>query len=44
MEEGEDKEGKKKQRRKEIAMGREGFPMAEPALLAMQQLAAVRCN
>jgi hypothetical protein len=41
MEEGEDKEGKKKQRRKEIAMGREGFPMAEPTLLAMQQLASI---
>jgi hypothetical protein len=35
------KEGKKK---KKISVGKEGFPGAGPALLAVQQVAAIRCN
>jgi hypothetical protein len=40
MEEGEEKERKKKK----IAMGEEGFLGVGPALLAVQCVAAVRCN
>jgi hypothetical protein len=43
MEEGEEKERKKK-RRKKITVGKDHFPGAGPALLAMQQVAAVWCN
>jgi hypothetical protein len=33
-----------KKRKKKITVGEEGFPRAGPALLAVQQVAAVRCN
>jgi hypothetical protein len=36
------REGKKKETK--IAMGKEPFPRAGPTLLAVQQVAAVRCN
>jgi hypothetical protein len=39
---GRRREGKKKE--KKIAVGEEGFPRAGPALLAVQWVAAVRCN
>jgi hypothetical protein len=42
MEEGEKKE--RKEERKKIPMGKEGFPGAGPSLLAVQWVAAVRCN
>jgi hypothetical protein len=42
MEKGEEKERKKKRRK--IAVGMEGFPGAGTALLAVHQVAAVRCN
>jgi hypothetical protein len=35
---------RRKERRKKIGMGKEGFPRAGPALLAVQWIAAVRCN
>jgi hypothetical protein len=38
IEEGEEKE------RKKIGVGEEGFPGAGPALLAVPQVADVRCN
>jgi hypothetical protein len=41
MKEGEEKERKKK---KKIIMEKEDFPGAGPALLAVQQITAVRCN
>jgi hypothetical protein len=49
MEEGEEKERKKerekrKEERKKIAMRKEGFLRTGPALLAVQGIAAVRCN
>jgi hypothetical protein len=42
MEEGEEKE--RKEKKKMIDMEEDGFPRAGPALLAVQQIAAVRCN
>jgi hypothetical protein len=42
LEEGEEKERKKK--RKTTAMEKEGFPGPGPTLLAVQQVAAIRCN
>jgi hypothetical protein len=45
LDEGRRREGKKKKKkRKKITMGEEGFPRAGPTLLAMQWVAAVRCN
>jgi hypothetical protein len=44
MEEGEKKERKKKRGKKKIAIGKEGISGAGPALLAVQRVAAVRCN
>jgi hypothetical protein len=38
----EEREEKKK--RKKIALGKEGFPRTGPTLLAVQWVAAVRCN
>jgi membrane protein implicated in regulation of membrane protease activity len=35
---------KRKERRIKITMGKEGLPGAGPSLLAVQQVAAVRCN
>jgi hypothetical protein len=43
MEEGEEK-GNREEERKEITVGKEGFPGAAPTLLAVQQVTAVRCN
>jgi hypothetical protein len=40
----EEKERKKKRRKKKITMGKEGFSRAGPTLLAVQWVAAVRCN
>jgi hypothetical protein len=39
-------ERKKKEKRKEqiITVGKDGFPVAGPALLAVQWIAAIRCN
>jgi hypothetical protein len=34
----------KEKRRKNIAVGKKGFSRAGPALLAVQQVTAVRCN
>jgi hypothetical protein len=34
----------KRRKKKTIAIGKEGFPRAGPTLLAVQQIAAVRCN
>jgi hypothetical protein len=42
MDEGEENERKKK--KKKIAVGEEGLSGAGPALLAVQWVAAVRCN
>jgi hypothetical protein len=41
---GRRRERKKKEKRKKIAMVKEGFLWARPALLAVQQVAVVRCN
>jgi hypothetical protein len=35
---------KERKKRKKIAVGKEGFPVAGPALMAVQQVAAIRCN
>jgi hypothetical protein len=42
IEEGEEKERKNK--KKKIIVGEEGFPGAGPALVSVQWVAAVRCN
>jgi hypothetical protein len=42
MEDGEEKERQKK--KKNIAMGDEGFTRPGPTLLSVQRVAAVRCN
>jgi hypothetical protein len=36
--------GEEEKERKKTAMGKEGFPRAGPSLLAVQWVAAVRCN
>jgi hypothetical protein len=35
---------KKEKRKRKIAMRKEGFSRSEPSLLAVQGIAAVRCN
>jgi hypothetical protein len=37
-------EEEKRRKEKKIIMGKEGFPRAGPTLLAVQRVAAVRCN
>jgi hypothetical protein len=37
-------EGKNKEKKEKITMGKKGFPGAGPALQAVQWVAAVRCN
>jgi hypothetical protein len=45
MEEGEENESKKKRiKRKRITMEKDSLPRVGPALLAVQQVAAVTCN
>jgi hypothetical protein len=38
------KKRKKEKKKEKITMGKEGFPRAGPALLAVQRVAADRCN
>jgi hypothetical protein len=37
-------EEEKRRKGKKVTMGKEGFPRAGPTLLAVQWVAAVRCN
>jgi hypothetical protein len=37
-------EEEKRRKEKNITVGKEGFPKAGPTLLAVQWVAAVRCN
>jgi hypothetical protein len=41
---GKRRERKKKEKEKKISIGEDGFPRAVPALLAVQWVAAIRCN
>jgi hypothetical protein len=44
MEEGKEKERKKKRGKKKILVGKEGFPGAGVTLVAVQQVTTLGCN